>query len=197
MLAILKHGFGCRMGQAISRRKPAEPITVLIEHPFGSAKPHPTFAVTLNAAQESTQICLNRLEGIIGIAPKLVLVSTMTKPHLAGMVLSHGIAHPVCRETLFLLIAVEGLTVETDEVVKAKPYMALRILGNAPTLVEPVRRRWLLVVLQVKRDQVVESSTIVISQGTVATTPYTTLTVFVDALHSTACNPIVLQMVEI
>ena len=37
MLAILEHGFNCGMGQAIGRRKPAEPITVLIEHTFGSA----------------------------------------------------------------------------------------------------------------------------------------------------------------
>ena len=34
MLAILEYGFDCGMGQPIGRGKLAEPISVLIEHPF-------------------------------------------------------------------------------------------------------------------------------------------------------------------
>ena len=91
----------------------------------------------------------------------------------------------------------EGLTVETDEVVKTKPQVAFRILGNAPALVRPLRRRRLLVVLQVERNQVVVSRAVVISQGTVTAKPYTTLTIFVDELHSSACDTVFFQMVEI
>ena len=80
-----------------------------------------------------TQIDLNRLEVAIGIAPEFVLMFVLTHPHLAGIVPTHGIANQaVCRKTLFLLIAVEGCAIETDEVVKAKPQMTFRDPGQCP-----------------------------------------------------------------
>ena len=42
-----------------------------------------------------------------------------------------------------------------------------------------------------------EYSTVVIPQSPVTTAPYTILTVFINELHNTTCNPFVLQMVEI
>ena len=75
--------------------------------------------------------------------------------------------------------------------------MAFHILGDAPTIVGPLRRRWLLIVLQVEWNQVVESCAIVIPQSTGATEPYTTLSVFVDALHRSICDAIILQMAEL
>ena len=115
-----------------------------------------------------------------------VSIARQTNPHLAGMILAQDIADVGLGKTLFLFIAVEGLAVEADEIVKSKPQMAGGILGNAPTLVGPLRRRRLLVVLLVERDQVVESRAVVISQGTLATTPYTALPVFIEKFHAAA-----------
>ena len=138
-------------------------------------EPHPTFSVTLNFAQWTTKIYLNSLEVAIGIAPEFALLSAPTDPHLAGMVPTNSIARPAWRKTLFLIIAVKGYAIKADEVVKAKPQVTFRILSNAPTLVGPGRRRRLLVVLKIERNQVVEHSTVVISQSAVTTTPYTAL----------------------
>ena len=102
------------------------------------------------------------------------------------MVLAQDITDQGLGKTLFLFVAVEGFSVEADDIVKSKPQMAFEILGNTPTLVGPLGRRRLLVVLEVERNQVVESSAVVISQGTLATTPYTALPVFIEKLYGAA-----------
>ena len=153
ILAIAEHGFDYGMEQAIGRRKPAEAITILVEHSLRGAEPRPSLPVALNFAQAANQIYLNRQKGTIGIVVENVSIARQTNPHLAGMILVlRYVANVGLGKPLFLFVAVERLAVEADEIVKSKPQMAGGILGNAPTLLGPVRRRKLLVVLLVERD---------------------------------------------
>ena len=150
------------------------------------AEPPPSLPVVLNFEEAANQIYLNRLKGTMRIVVENVSIARQTNPHLVGMTLPQDVADVGLGKTLVLFVAVEGLAVEADEIVKSKPQMAGGILGNAPTSVGPLRRRRLLVVLQVERDQVVESRAVIISQGTHTTTPYTALPVFIEKCHATA-----------
>ena len=65
------------------------------------------------------------------------------------MVLAHDITVICSGKTLILVVAVEGFAIEAGKEVKAKPQVALRVLGDAPTIVVPLRRRRLLVLLEI------------------------------------------------
>ena len=67
ILAIVKHGFDYAMGQAIARSKPAEAVTILIEHLSRGAEPRPSLPVALNFAEAANPIYLNRLKGTVRI----------------------------------------------------------------------------------------------------------------------------------
>ncbi len=124
-------------------------------------------------------------------------MSTTTYPHPAGRILPDGIADGPVRKALFFPIAAKGGTVEADEIVEPEPEAAFGVLGDAPTLFVQVTGGRPFVVPKVERNQVVEPGAIEISQGALATKPRTALPVFVNELHGSACNPLVLQMVEI
>ena len=121
ILAIVEHGFDYGMGQAIGRRKPAEAVTVLVEHPLRGAEPPPSLSVALNFAQAANQIYLNRLKGTMRIVVENVSIARQTNPHLAGMILPQDVADVGLGKPLFLFVAVEGLAVEADDMVKSKP----------------------------------------------------------------------------
>ena len=124
------------------------------------------------------------------------MTSGKANPHLAAMAPADDVADLCPGETLFLVVAAEGFVIEAYGMVESKPQMAFAILGNTPTFVGPLRRRRLLIALDVKRNLIVEFRAVVISQGTDTTAPYSAPIVFVEGLHGPSGNAIGFQIVE-